>query len=470
MLQTTTHPGTTDKTTTTGLTMDLGRFISSLRYEDIPRAALFPIHAAFADTIGVAIAGAREPAPQLVKAMLAPTGTEATLLNRQGRACALDAAWINGTAAHALDYDDVSQRGFGHASSFLVPAVLAEAEAIGASGKQMVTAYAAGYETIAELTRRDADVGRYHDKGWHPTGFFGAVGAAAACASLRGLDPEQCAMAIGLSASQSCGLIVNAGTMTKPFHAGRAAHAGVASAKLVANGFTAALDALEHAPGFLFAFSYGGRIDVDSPITAGTDWQICGGNRISVKKYPLCYCTHRAIDGMFDLLQAHPVDVKNVERTTVSISRRNAIILRNHAPQTGLEAKFSIEFAMVAPLIAGRAGLTELTNEFVLRPDVQASMKRVVVTPDDRDNPDRPGYAIYDRVVIDTRDGRQLDSGPLTNVRGDHDSPLRRDELWTKFADCLTVAQAGMPAERLFDALMALDELGHVQELVALMK
>ena len=455
---------------TTALTMDLGRFIAGLRYADIPREALSHINIAFADTLGVAIAGAREPAPQLVKSMLAPAGNEATLLGRQGRASALDAAWINGTAAHALDFDDVSQRGFGHASAFLVPAVLAEAEALGASGRQMVTAYAAGYETIAELVSRDADLGRYHDKGWHPTGFFGAVGAAAACASLRSLGPEQCAMVMGLAGSQSCGLVANVGTMTKPLHAGRAAHAGVASARLVASGFTAALDVFEHAPGFLHAFSYGGRVDVDSPLKAGGEWQICTGNRISVKKYPLCYCTHRAIDGMCDLLHSHPLKAINVERITVSISRRNAGILRNHAPQTGLEAKFSIEFAMAAPLIAGRAGLAELTDDFVLRSDVQALMKRVVVEPDDRDNPDRPGYAIHDRVAIHTRDGRQLDSGPLTRTRGDHDSPLSRAELWAKFADCLTVAQPGVPAAPLFKALIALDEVADVRELITLME
>ena len=457
----------------TPLTMDLGRFISGLSHADIPAEARTAIHTAFVDTIGVTIAGAREPAPQMVRAMLSPAGDEALLLGRQGRGSALDAAWINGTAAHALDFDDVSQRGFGHASAFLVPAILAEAEAIGASGQQMVTAYAAGYETIADLVRRDADVGRYHDKGWHPTGFCGAVGAAAACASLRGLSPEQSAMALSLAGSQACGLIANVGTMTKPFHAGRAAHAGVASAKLAAAGFTAAVDAIEHPPGFLFAFSYGGRVDVESPVMAGVDWQICGANRISIKKYPMCYCTHRTIDGMFDLLAAHAIDVANIERIDVSISRRNLIILRNHAPQTGLEAKFSIEFAAAAPLIAGRAGLGELRDEFVLRPEVQALMRRVVVQPDDRDNPDRPGYAIHDRVVIVTRDGHELDSGPITNVRGDHASPLRRDELWSKFEDCLRVADAadaGVRAAPLFEALMRLDEVAHVRNLVALMR
>lgn len=454
---------------TTTLSLDLGRFIAGLRYEQIPREARVPIRIAFADTLGVAIAGAREPAVQLVKSMLAPTGQESTLVGGQGRASALEAAWINGCAAHALDFDDVSQRGIGHASASLVPAILAEAEAIGASGRQIIAAYAAGYETIAELMRRDADVGRYHDKGWHPTGVFGTLAAAAACSSLRRLTPEQCAMALGLAASQACGLIVNAGTMTKPFHTGRAAHAGVASARLVASGFTAARDSLEHTPSFLSAFSFAGRINEDLPISVGSDWQICGGNQISVKKYPTCYCTHRAIDGMFDMLREHPVTAAEVERIVVTISRRNAVVLRNHAPQTGLEAKFSIEFALAAPIVAGRVGLSEVTDDFVLRPDVQALMKRVAVVPDDRDNPDRPGYAIHDRVVLTRRDGRELDSGPIAHVRGDHDSPLSMDELWAKFEDCIRAAGVRLPARALFDRLMDLEEVADARELAALM-
>ena len=210
----------------------------------------------------------------------------------------------------------------------------------------------------------------------------------------------------------------------------------------VFNGFTAALDAFERAPGFLHAFSFAGRVDVTSPIQAGKAWRICGGNRISVKKYPTCYCTHRTIDGMFDLLRAHPVQAADVEHITVSISRRNAHILRNHQPRTGLEAKFSIEFAMTAPIIARRAGMAELTDAFVLRPEVQALMRRVSVEPDDRDNPARPGYAIEDRITLTTRGGSSYDSGPITQTRGDHDSPLDECELWTKFEDCLMIAEA----------------------------
>jgi len=445
------------------LTLGLGEFIAGLRYPDIPEDAIPFIRTGFTDCVGVMIAGAGEPAPQLVRAMLAPAGDEATLLFGAGRASAPEAAWINGTAAHALDFDDVAQRG--HPSAVLVPAILAEAEAIGASGEAMVLAYAAGYETWAELVRRESD--QHHNKGWHPTGIFGAIAAAAACASLRRLGAEQAAHAIALGASQSAGLMSNFGTMTKPFHAGRAAHAGVASARLAEKGFTAALDTLEHAQGFLAAVSPAGRIDRESAIEAGRVWKL-SRDGLSVKKYPLCYCTHRALDGMLDLLQADRVDAGKVSRVTVSTSRRNTTILRNHAPQTGLEAKFSMEFAMASALIAGRAGLAELTDDFVRRADVQALMKRVVVREDEREDPAMPGYAIYDEVTLETDGGPRPGSVQVTKVRGGPDLPLSREELWAKFEGCVQVGTARVPARDLFDALMSLERLPQVRNLPGL--
>ena len=445
------------------LTTGLGTFIAGLRYEDIPKDAIPVIHTGFTDCIGVMIAGRGEPPAQLLKAALAPPPGESTLLFGAGTAPAPEAAWINATAAHALDFDDVAQRG--HPSTVLVPAILAEAQAIGATGRQMVLAYAAGYETWAELVRRDAD--GHHNKGWHPTGIFGAIGAAAACASLRGLTGEQAAHAIALGASQSAGIMANFGTMTKPFHAGRAAHAGVISARLAASGFTAALDALEHPQGFLSAVSPAGRIDVDSPLEAGRIWKL-SKDRLSVKKYPLCFCTHRALDGMLDLLKQNPLDAARVARVNVITSRRNTTILRNHRPQTGLEAKFSMEFAMACAIVAGRAGLTELTDVFVRGGEIQSLMQRVSVTPDDREDPAAPGYTPDDLVTVETDGGKRIESRKITTVRGGPQEPLEREELWAKFDDCLRVGATGVPARPLFDTLMSLDQLAHVSRVPGL--
>src|SRR5579885_777157 len=253
------------------LTQDLGRFVAGIRFEHLPPAAVEIARTGFIDTIATMIAGANDDAPQLLRKGLTPAPGPASLYFSGQSAAAPEAAWINGTAGHALDYDDVGCRG--HLSTVLVPAILAEAETLGLGGREMFAAYVAGYETWAELAPRDP--GHHHVKGWHPTGIFGAIGAAAACAALRRLLPEQATMAIALAASQAGGVMANFGTMTKPFHAGRAAHAGVISARLAEAGFTAAADALEHPQGFLSAVSPEGKADREAPAAGlGEEWQI----------------------------------------------------------------------------------------------------------------------------------------------------------------------------------------------------
>jgi 2-methylcitrate dehydratase PrpD len=443
-----------------GLTRSLATFVAELELAAIPPGALTVVHTGFADCVATMIVGSSEDPPRILLEALAPPPGNASLYLTGRRVPAPEAAWINGTAAHALDYDDVALRG--HPSTVLVPAILAEAESLGASGAQMAAAYVAGYEVWAELAGRDP--AQHHQKGWHPTGIFGPVGAAAACASLRGLDAGKTAHAIALGASHSAGLVANFGTMTKPYHAGRAAHAGVMAARLASAGFTASPDALEHPLGFLAAVSPKGTADRQSPARVGREWQVLKQG-LSVKKYPLCYCTHRAIDGVLDMLAVQPVTPDNVESIRVSTSRRNVAVLRNSRPQTGLEAKFSMQFAMASSLVAGRVGLGELTNDFVQRPDVQALMPKVAVEPDDREDPARPGAAPYDVVVIETRDGSKLESARVTLERGSPEIPLTTDELWTKFASCLVAGNPELAARAVFDALMSLERQPNVAAL-----
>jgi 2-methylcitrate dehydratase PrpD len=434
------------------LTKSLGSFVSCIRLEAIPSAALRVVHTGFVDCVGTLIAGSIEQPPRLLHKALAPAPGDASLYLVGPRVSVPEAAWINGTAAHALDYDDVSLRG--HPSTVLVPAILAEAEALGSSGAEMATAYVAGYEVWAELADRDPD--QHHQKGWHPTGIFGAIAAAAACASLRRLGPEQATQAIALGASHSSGLVANFGTMTKPYHAGKAAHAGVISARLAEAGFTASADALEHPLGFLAAVSPKGGVDRERAAQVGRDWQILSQG-LSVKKYPLCYCTHRAIDGMLDLLRTQQVHGEDVKSVTVSTSRRNATILRNPQPQTGLEAKFSMQFAMAASILAGRVSLAELTDGFVQRKEVQALQRKVAIAPDDRPDLNRSGAAPYDLVVIETNDGRRLESARITDERGSPQLPLSTDELWVKFENCLAIGNPSLSARAIFDALLSIE-------------
>jgi 2-methylcitrate dehydratase PrpD len=443
------------------LTEELGRFAAGLRYEDVPPNLIVTIKSGFADCVGTMLAGAHEQPTELLKEVLQPGGDEATLLFDPGqRASAADAALINGIAAHALDLDDVGLNG--HPSVTMVPSLLAEGEATGASGRQVLAAYAAGYETWGELLRRDADT--YHEKGWHPTGILGPIAAAAACASLRGLSPGQAAQALAIAASHASGLASNFGSMTKPLHAGRAAQAGILSARLAASGFTAAPDAIEHRLGFLHAVSRAGRIDLESPLRAGREWRLATDG-LTIKKYALCFATHCALDGLIALIDRTGIDAGEVERLDVTVNRRHGTILRYPQPQTGLEAKFSMQFAMASGLIAHSAGLAELVDDFVRRSDVQELMKKVVVHLEDED-PAHPGFSLHDQVVIRTRDGRTLETGRLTSIRGGPLSPLGRDELWTKFSGC--VGSYPVDASGLFDALMALEHVPRISGLPGL--
>ncbi len=435
------------------LTRALGQFVSDLSPNRIPEEAARIARTGFIDCIGVMIAGRDEEPTRILREVVNPAAGDATLYFSDRKAGGAEAAWINGVAAHALDFDDVALRG--HPSTVLVPAILAEAETLDVSGRDMVVAYIAGYETWAELVRRDS--GFHHGKGWHPTGIFGAIGAAAACASLRRLDAGQTAQAIALGASQSAGLMANFGTMTKPFHAGRSAQSGVMAARLAQAGFTSSEDALEHPQGFLGAVSPAGDVDRDSPPDAlGETWRIVEQG-LNIKKYPACYCTHRAIDGMLDLLRDHPVRAAEIDNITVRLSENYATILRNHRPQTGLAAKFSIEFAMASAVVANRVGLTELTDEFVQRPEVQDLIGRVRVETNTDYDPEQPGSALADQAVLRLRSGTTLESERVRRARGHAEKPLSEGELFAKFENCLQVGRSAVAPTILFERLQGME-------------
>jgi 2-methylcitrate dehydratase PrpD len=326
----------------------------------------------------------------------------------------------------------------------------------------MLTAYVAGYEVWAELLVREPTP--LHRKGWHPSAVFGPVAAAAACAKLRGLDATQAATAMAIAASMSSGLVANFGTMTKSFQVGRAAQSGVIAARLAQAGLTASLDALEHPAGLLMALSVDGKAELDRPfVAAQKEWHIVG-HGLSIKRYPICYATHRSIDAALDLVARHGLTPGNVERIHVSTGKTQMLMLRNSRPQTGLEAKFSMQFAMAAALCARNVGLRELTDDFVRRPEVQAIFPRVSLEGTAATKAGS-NFAPADAVEITTIDGATHKSGPVEFAKGSHQRPLSRDELWEKFADCLGAQFPDAKKASAFDNLMMFDRLNGAGDL-----
>lgn len=438
------------------ITYDLGAFVARVGAEGAPAEAQAVAKVGFIDSIATMIAGTREAATRVLHAALSPLPAGRSQLWFSAEHCAApEAAWLNGVAAHALDFDDVALRG--HPSAVLVPAILAEGQDLGCTGSQMLSAYVAGYEVWANLVDRERDI--HHTKGWHPTGVFGAIGAAAACSALRRLDGSQCTHALGLGASQSAGIMSNFGSMAKPFHAGRAAHAGIISARLAAAGFTASPDALEHPQGFLAAISPHGNVDRNRAVgPLGERWQIVA-RRMNLKKYPTCYYIHRALDAILSLLARTSIDHRDVVQVDVTMSKEHALVLRNHAPSNALEAKFSIEFAMSGALVAGKMGLAELHDDFVRSEAVQRLYAHVRVHHSTVYDPETPGAALSDEVTVTTSDGSRHASEPVHHARGHAQAPLSHAELHAKFVECLQYGGFDGDSARLFERLDRMEGL-----------
>lgn len=436
-----------------GLTTALGQFIASMNFEKLPASALPIIRAAFSDTIAVSMIGVTEPVVGVVSRTLVSPGSkqEARICLSRTRTIAFDAALVGGTAAHAIDYDD--QAISGHPSAVLVPAVLAEGETLNSTGKDLVTAYATGYEVWAELLRRDS---RYHRKGWHPTSVLGVIGATAATATLRRLSSEGAAAALAIAASHSSGLAANFGTMVKPYHAGMAARGGVVSTRLAATGMTAASDGLEQPRGFLNAFSPDVP-DLISPTRIGENWDILSG--ICVKKYPTCYFMHRSFEATRKMVSEAKVSAEDISEVEVIMGSGQADVLVNTAPKTALEAKFSEQFAIAAAVVLGRMGVEEVCDSVVQRPDVQAFFPKVKLIPVDQFDSRDPAHSPTERVKVRLKSGEALDSGPITTIRGHAFDPLTLDEQWEKFASCTSRSHTPSQARQLFEMLQAIDTL-----------
>ena len=445
------------------LTRRTADFVANLRPTDLPDKCREAARIGIIDCVGVMVAGAAEHPVRIMSAMHAvSTQNDGAPEIPSGRnLAASDAALVNGVAAHVLDYDDVALAG--HPSAVLVPAILAEGWSADAGGIDALAAYVAGYELWAQVAALEP--GNLHQRGFHPTAVMGALASAAACARLRKLDPEKTAHAIAIAASLASGLVANFGTMTKSLHAGRAAQSGVLAARLADQGFTASLDVLEHTTGFLRAHSPSGTPDIDNgTVDIGTNWRLADIG-LNVKRYPICYATHRSIDAMLDLVDKHKLKSDDVREIRVHTGATQKLMLRNSNPRTGLEAKFSMEFAMAATLVAGRVGLTELTDEFVTRPEVGAAVAKVRCTTTDEVMPGDQAFAPADQVSVVLASGRVLEHAPIVYAKGSWQKPLTREELKDKFLDCATRIFNRLHAETLFDQLWLLEEIGSIRNL-----
>ena len=405
---------------------------------------------AFVDTCGVMLAGAAEPAARIVQSMAAEEGTgECRVAGTSVTTSPALAAFANGVAAHALDYDDMCFVSLAHPSCVLVPALLAAGELAHADARTVLDAYVIGFEIECRLGLV-MNPRHYHQRGWHCTSSIGTLGAAAAVARLLGLDANATRHALGIAASSACGLKENLGSMVKPLHAGMAARNGVTAAQLAKRGFTANPHAIDGPQGYLAAMDSEHRT-LDLAVTdLGTRWEIVESG-VTVKLYPSCAATHPPLDALTEIVQRERFTADQVAAIDVEVDSMTPRLLIHPNPSTGLEAKFSMPFCAAAAVVFPRIGIETFTPESIRDPDVQALMPRVSL----RANAAFDTFAplSHARVTVTLRDGRAW-SQHADGARG-YPGRLTNEELSAKFEDCASRALGPSAARDAWDILTA---------------
>lgn len=424
----------------------LGAFISDLTFEDVPDAAVRLAERCFIDTVGVTIAGATEGAGATVAAIAEEGST--TLLGRGDTATLADAALVNGTAGHGLDFDDVSWGMDGHPSVTLAAPALAVGERVDATGRELITAFIVGFETECALAA-PISPGHYQ-RGWHPTATFGTFGAAAVTASLLNLDNRATQHVLDIAASMPAGLKRNFGTMTKPLHVGQAVRSGVTAGLLADKGFTADAAAISGSDGFWDLYAGVDGVDRDIEYRLGERWAILEDG-VHVKKYPCCYFTHTSIANAIDLVTEYDIDPDEVERIEVHASGGAVDALPHDDPKTGLEAKFSMPHTVAWAVAHRRVGLAAFEEPALEDSDVDALRDRVSLSID----PDLEYDAHKSRMSLETISGDVYER-VRRDPPGTHGDPLSLEELRTKYEMC---AERALEPSAVADSWAALDDL-----------
>jgi 2-methylcitrate dehydratase PrpD len=412
----------------------------------------------------VTLAGAAERAARIVQHVVAQDGAgPCRVLGTGLRSSAANAALANGTAAHALDYDDMCFVSLAHPSAPLVAAALAAAELAGAAGRALLDAYVVGFELEGRLGRVMNP--RHYQRGWHCTSTLGTIGAAAAVSRLLGLDAAAANHALAIAASEASGLKENFGTMVKPLHAGLAARNGVVAAQLAQAGLTASGAAIDGPQGFLAAFDSEQPSLEAAAADLGTRWEIVDTG-ITVKLYPSCAGTHPALDALLDLRRREPFSAGDVEAIDVGVDPIVPTILLYDRPSSGLEGKFSMPFCAAAAIVRGAVGIETFDAAALDDPAILSLQSRVTMRVDPTLDRSAPSLT-QARVTVRLHDGRVL-TADANGARGYPDRPASDEQLAAKFTSCAMQTLSDSQVARALAALLEVEAASDIRALTPL--
>jgi len=443
---------------------ELAKHIVAMRYEDLPAEAVHWAKVALIDTVGCTLAGVPEECTLIAERVMGGGSVqgECLLWGTRRRARAMDAVSVNGTASHALDYDDVGNSIGGHPSAPIIPTVIALGEMLHASGREVLTAFVAGFEAEARIGH--AVNVHHYEKGWHPTATLGVFGAAAGAARLLRLTPEQTATALSIAVSLSCGVKANFGTMTKPLHVGVCGRNGLYAALLAREGFTAHAEAFEHHQGFFELFNGAGNYDASKALANWANPLDILNPGMGLKQYPCCASTHSAIDAMLILKQKYGLTPDNVAKIETITHERALVHTNRPQPNSTLDAKFSVQYCVARALLDGDVKFQHFEGDTYRDPAVRKLLDRVT-TSTHAHNAKGMRDHYEGKVRVTTTDGRTLEAAVDLPLRGPTNL-APPDRLTSKFMDCAARVLRPDGSERVLGLLQRFETLEDTRQLI----
>ena len=447
------------------VTAKLAGFVTDLKFEDVPPKALETAKVAVRDCLGVALAGSREEDAKICAEIARQENAkeETSVIGQGFKTSALQAAFANGTAAHALDFDH-SFTLMGQPTAPIIPAIVALGESLGSSGRQLIEAYVAGYEVTAKLVHSLRDSAH---EGWHAPSTLGSFGAAAACGKLLGLNALHVEMALGITASMASGVVANFGTMTKPLHVGLGARNGVLAAKLARGGYTANGKAIESGFGFYQVLHEGTPIHEAAIEDLGRSYALVNDG-LRIKPYPCGGLTHQVIDSVLDFRGKHGLTPEMIEGIDVDVVKHTFDRIVFRVPQTGIQGKFCMPYLVARAIIDGEVGLDIFTDSAVRDQNVLKFAERVQMKLDPNlKKTDAAGRPC--RVTIRLKSGQSY-CREAQHAKGGPEFPMTEDELKTKFLECARHAIDQKSAERALADIGRLDTLPDIRPLCDILR
>jgi 2-methylcitrate dehydratase PrpD len=457
------------------LTDYVADFVCKTQLSDVPPDVMELGKKSMLDGIGLALSGSVAKSGELVRQHLHSQGLgagPATVFGSNLKVAPRFAAFANGVGIHADDYDDTQlavakDRVYGlltHPTAPALPSAIAKGEALDASGADVFLAYQLGVEVECKIS--EAINPRHYQTGFHSTATCGTFASASAAGKLMGLDKEAMLRALSIAGSQSAGLRENFGTMTKPFHAGRSSESGVVAAEFAQLGWTAAPTILEAPRGF-FSAAGGGYDPKAIDGVLGKPWTFASPG-VSIKPHPSGSLTHPGMTEMLRLIKAYDIRPEQVEHVKVGTNHNMPNALIHHRPTNELQAKFSMEFCMAILLLERRAGLSEFTDEVVMRPDVQAMIQKVEFGVDPE--AEAAGFHKMTTILAITLSDGRIIRGSADFGRGSPAMPMSYEEVANKFLEnCEFAKFNSAKAKQVIELVRRIEHVTSIRELTALL-